>query len=325
MTHVLKKTTDRFVLYPIKHLKLFEYYKKHVACFWTTEEVDLSCDEWDKLEHQEQQFIIAVLAFFAASDGLVIENLITNFMSEVMLPEARSFYTFQAAMESIHSEQYALLLQKFVPNEEDRLKQFKAVDNHRTTKAKADWVLKRMMKNEKIDPVTDFSLRLIAQAVTEGIFFSASFASIFWLKNRDIRLPGLCMSNEFISRDEGLHRDFACELYKEFPRLPKNVVYDIVDSGVKLEKDFVAEICPERLKNMNSELLSQYVEYVADHLLVTLGYTKFYNTKIPDAFAFMEMISLEGKTNFFERRVSEYSKADVGTGSDNTFTLDSKF
>lgn len=324
MSHVLKESTDRFVLYPIKYQNLFEFYKKHVASFWTTEEVDLTSDEWNKLEQQEQEFITSVLAFFAASDGLVIENLITNFMSEVMLPEARSFYTFQAAMESIHSEQYALLLQKFVPSEEQRSKLFKAVENHATTKAKADWVIQHMKKNKNIDPVTDFSLRLIAQAVTEGVFFSASFASIFWLKTKEVRLPGLCMSNEFISRDEGLHRDFACELYKEFPRLPAKVVYDIVDSGVQLEKEFVQQICPERLTNMNAELLCQYVEYVADHLLRALGYKNLYNVPIPEAFNFMEMISLEGKTNFFERRVSEYSKAGV-LDEETTFTLDSDF
>lgn len=324
MSHVLKESTDRFVLYPIKHQNLFEFYKKHVASFWTTEEVDLSSDEWDKLEKQEQEFITSVLAFFAASDGLVIENLITNFMSEVMLPEARSFYTFQAAMESIHSEQYALLLQKFVPSEEQRSKLFKAVENHATTKAKAEWVIQHMKKNKNIDPVTDFSLRLIAQAVTEGVFFSASFASIFWLKTKEVRLPGLCMSNEFISRDEGLHRDFACELYKEFPRLPPKVVHDIVDSGVQLEKEFVKQICPERLTNMNANLLSQYVEYVADHLLRALGYKNLYNVPIPEAFNFMEMISLEGKTNFFERRVSEYSKAGV-LDEETKFTLDSDF
>jgi len=326
MSHVFEDSSDRFVLFPIKYPTLYAFYEKHVACFWTVKEVDLSQDDkgWERLDDNERAFILQTLAFFAASDGIVIENLMLNFMSEVTIPECRAFYGFQFAMENVHSEQYSLLIEKFAENESAKQKLFKSIENHSTTKAKADWTLKMMKRSDYLTKNIDFCIRLIAFAACEGIFFSASFASIFWLKNKDTPMPGLNMSNELISRDEGLHRDFACELYKEFPPLPTDTVYSIIDSAVDLEKAFVDEILPERLKGMNSTNMKEYVEYVADHLIRQLGCENLYNTRLPASFKFMEMISLTAKTNFFERRVSEYSKCDVGC-ENTSFDSNSSF
>jgi len=326
MSHILTATPDRFVMFPIKYKNLYDRYVQHVACFWTVNEVDLEGDMegWTKLSEEERSFILQILGFFAASDGIVIENLMENFMNEVQIPEARAFYSFQNAIENIHSQQYSLLIEKFSPNEKKRNELYHAINRHKTTKAKGDWALSHMKRNNNIDHITDFSKRLVAFAAVEGIMFSSSFCALFWLKKKDTQCPGLAMSNELIARDEGLHRDFACDLYKEFPSLNFNVVKEIIDSAVILEKQFVDEILPENLKGMNAKMMKEYVEYVADHLVNTLGYKKkIYDTPLPEGFDFMNMISLEGKTNFFERRVAEYSKANVG--EDSTFNLTSDF
>lgn len=316
MSHLLAENPDRFVLYPIKYPKLFEFYKKHIASFWTVEEIDISQDtmDWQKLTPGERDFILCILGFFAASDGIVVENLVTNFCSEVQLPEARAMYSFQAAMENIHSETYSLMIDTLATNEQKE-HLFHHIDNHPGTKAKAKWAM-NYMKAIKGD-VTNFSERLVAFACVEGIMFSSSFCAIFWLKTRGL-CPGLTFSNELISRDEGLHRDFAVALYKECPKLPRKRILEIVESSVEAEMIFVKHSLPVNLKGINFDMMSNYVKFVADHLLNALGYNKLYKTKNP--FPFMTMISLEGKTNFFEKRVSEYSRPmSISFGMDDTF------
>ncbi len=316
MSHLIKENPDRFVLYPIKYPKLFEFYKKHIASFWTVEEIDISQDtmDWQKLTPGERDFILCILGFFAASDGIVVENLVTNFCSEVQLPEARAMYSFQAAMENIHSETYSLMIDTLATNEQKE-HLFHHIDNHPGTKAKAKWAM-NYMKAIKGD-VTNFSERLVAFACVEGIMFSSSFCAIFWLKTRGL-CPGLTFSNELISRDEGLHRDFAVALYKECPKLPRKRILEIVESSVEAEMIFVKHSLPVNLKGINFDMMSNYVKFVADHLLNALGYNKLYKTKNP--FPFMTMISLEGKTNFFEKRVSEYSRPmSISFGMDDTF------
>lgn len=328
MSHILNDDPSRFVLFPVKHSDLYKRYTQQLAVFWNTNEVDLESDleGWNNLNTAEQKFLLQILGFFAASDGLVVENIMLNFQAEVMVSEARAFYSIQNAIETIHSQQYALLIEKFAPDEIQRNKLFTAIENHSTTKAKAEWALKRMKRNEEEDRLTDFSKRLISFACVEGIMFSSSFCAIFFFKNRgDAQMPGLFLSNEFISRDEGLHRDFAVDLYKHFPKLPVEDVEAIVRSAVTVEQDFVKEILPDKkIRGMNSKLMCQYTEYVADNLMRALGYSNIYNTKLPTLFNFMQMISLEGKTNFFERRVSEYSLAGVGE-ENNSFNLNCSF
>ena len=316
MSHLIKENPDRFVLYPIKYPKLFEFYKKHIASFWTVEEIDISQDtmDWQKLTPGERDFILCILGFFAASDGIVVENLVTNFCSEVQLPEARAMYSFQAAMENIHSETYSLMIDTLATNEQKE-HLFHHIDNHPGTAAKAKWAME-YMKAVKGD-VTNFSERLVAFACVEGIMFSSSFCALFWLKNRGL-CPGLTFSNELISRDEGLHRDFAVALYKECPKLPRKRILEIVESSVEAEMIFVKHSLPVNLKGINFDMMSNYVKFVADHLLNALGYNKLYKTKNP--FPFMTMISLEGKTNFFEKRVSEYSRPmSISFGLDDKF------
>ena len=316
MSHLIKENPDRFVLYPIKYPKLFEFYKKHIASFWTVEEIDISQDtmDWQKLTPGERDFILCILGFFAASDGIVVENLVTNFCSEVQLPEARAMYSFQAAMENIHSETYSLMIDTLATNEQKE-HLFHHIDNHPGTKAKAKWAM-NYMKAIKGD-VTNFSERLVAFACVEGIMFSSSFCALFWLKNRGL-CPGLTFSNELISRDEGLHRDFAVALYKECPKLPRKRILEIVESSVEAEMIFVKHSLPVNLKGINFDMMSNYVKFVADHLLNALGYNKLYKIKNP--FPFMTMISLEGKTNFFEKRVSEYSRPmSISFGLDDQF------
>ena len=306
--NLLTENNKRFVLFPIQYPTLFKMYKKAVASFWTPEEIDFSSDmkDWSELEESEQDFILKILGFFAASDGVVIENLVENFASEVKVPEARAFYGFQAAIENIHSETYSLMIDKFGGNKKESL--FNSIDNHPTTKAKTEWALK-YIKKQGGDQCTDFCKRLIAFACIEGIMFSSSFCALFWLKNRGL-CPGLCFSNELISRDEGLHRDFAIELYHFFPRLDREEVLKIIKSAVDVEITFVQATLPNNLKGMNAKMMIQYVQFVADHLLTSLNYKKEYNVTNP--FAFMNMISLEGKTNFFEKRVGEYAKSNIG-------------
>lgn len=328
MSHILNEDSSRFVLFPIKHSDLYKRYTQQLAVFWNTNEVDLESDlnGWNNLSEAEQKFLLHILGFFAASDGLVVENIMLNFQAEVMVAEARAFYSVQNCIETIHSQQYSLLIQKFAPEEKQRNQLFQAIETHASTKAKADWALSRMKRNDTEDKLTDFSKRLISFACVEGIMFSSSFCAIFFFKNRgDCQMPGLFLSNEFISRDEGLHRDFAVDLYKHFPKLPQGEVEDIVRSAVELEQDFVREILPDKkIRGMNAKLMCQYVEFVADNLMRALGYANIYNSKLPQLFNFMQMISLEGKTNFFERRVSEYSLAGVGE-ENNSFNLNSSF
>lgn len=318
--HLLQEDPNRFVLFPIKHPKIWEMYKTHVATFWTAEEIDLSQDlvDWrENLNDEEKHFIKHVLAFFAASDGIVNENLGVNFLNEVQHAEARCFYGFQIMMENIHSETYSLLIDTYIsdPKEKDYL--FHAIDTVPAVKKKAEWALK-WIKSE------DFKERLIAFAAVEGIFFSGSFCSIFWLKKRGL-MPGLSFSNELISRDEGLHTDFACMLYKDHikNKLSKARVTEIIQSALEIEKEFITEALPVRLIGMNADLMKQYLEFVADRLLVTLGCEKSYGSSNP--FDFMENIALEGKTNFFERRVGEYQKAGILNKDPDTYTFSEDF
>lgn len=303
---------SRFVLFPIQHDDIWEYYKMAEASFWTAEEIDLGQDlnDWKNLSDGERHFISHVLAFFAASDGIVNENLAEHFVAEVQYTEAKFFYGFQIAMENIHSETYSLLIDTYIKNPEERDQLFNAIEHLDCVKKKAEWALRWIDKG-------NFMERLIAFAAVEGIFFSGSFCSIFWLKKRGL-MPGLTFSNELISRDEGLHCDFACHLYTKHlvNKLPQEQVTQIIMDAVEIEKEFVTDALPVRLIGMNSELMCQYIEFVADRLLLELGCSKVWNSKNP--FDFMDMISLEGKTNFFEKRVGDYQKAGVMKGKDDT-------
>ncbi len=317
---ILKPNKDRFVLFPIKHYDIWEMYKKAEASFWTAEEIDLNPDlqDWEnKLNPDEKHFIKHVLAFFAASDGIVNENLAVNFMNEVQYPEARCFYGFQIMMENIHSETYSLLIDSYIKDPKEKDKLFHSIDTLPCVGKKADWALKWIGNGS-------FAERLIAFAAVEGIFFSGSFCSIFWLKKRGL-MPGLTFSNELISRDEGLHCDFACLLYSQIEnKLPIEKVNAIITNAVSIEKEFVRDSLPVRLIGMNADMMCQYIEFVADRLLVALGCPKTFNAVNP--FDFMELISLQGKTNFFEKRVAEYQKAGVmGKKEDNVFKLDEDF
>jgi len=316
---LLRENKDRFVILPINYPRIWEMYKKHEASFWTAEEIDLSDDlkHWENLNSGEKHFISHILAFFAASDGIVNENLAVNFMSEVQVPEARCFYGFQIMMENIHSETYALLIDTYIkdPAEKDRL--FHAIDTVPAVQKKAEWALKWINNGT-------FAQRLVAFAAVEGIFFSGSFCSIFWLKKRGL-MPGLTFSNELISRDEGMHCEFACLLYSMLSsKLSKEAATAIITDAVEIEKEFVTDALPVNLIGMNAKLMSQYIEFVADRWLVELGYDRVYNATNP--FDFMEMISLQGKTNFFEKRVGDYQKSGVlNVAESKAFTLDDDF
>jgi ribonucleoside-diphosphate reductase beta chain len=307
---LLKENKERFVLFPIKYDKIWAMYKQAENSFWTAEEVDLSADlkDWERLNDGEKHFITNVLAFFAASDGIVNENLAVNMMNAVQLPEARCFYGFQIMIENIHSEMYSLLIDTYVKDNNEKSRLFNAIETVPCVTKKAEWALRWIEKGT-------FAERLVAFAAVEGIFFSGSFCSIFWLKKRGL-MPGLATSNEFISRDEGMHCDFACLLYSMLThKLSEKQVKDLIMSAVAIEQEFVTDALPVDLIGMNAKLMSQYIEFVADRLLNSLGYTKVYNSENP--FDFMETISLEGKTNFFEKRVSEYTKAGVGKSQDD--------
>merc|ERR1712177_114499 len=319
---LLKENPRRFVILPIQYGDIWQMYKKAEASFWTAEEVDLSKDvkDWETLKDDERYFVSHVLAFFAASDGIVNENLVERFMKEVQVPEARCFYGFQIAMENIHSEMYSLLIDTFIKEADERERLFNAIEAVPAVKKKADWALK-WIGNE----AASYSERVVAFASVEGIFFSGSFAAIFWLKKRGL-MPGLTFSNELISRDEGLHTDFACLMYKHLVnKLSEKRVLQIVCEAVDIEIEFLTEALPCRLIGMNGDLMSQYIKYVADRLLLELGCNKVYNVENP--FDFMENISLDGKTNFFEKRVGEYQKAGVMTANaeDRQFNLDADF
>lgn len=317
---ILQENKDRFVLFPITHHPIWEMYKKAEASFWTAEEIDLTTDlnDWEnKLNDNEKYFIKHILAFFAASDGIVNENLAVNFMNEVQYPEARCFYGFQIMIENIHSEAYSLLIDTYIkdPSEKDYL--FHAIDTVDCVTKKAEWALRWITKGS-------FSERLVAFAAVEGIFFSGSFCSIFWLKKRGL-MPGLSFANELISRDEGLHCDFACLLYSNLKnKLPIESLQNIIASAVAIEHEFVRDALPVRLIGMNADLMCQYIEFVADRLLVALGAPKLFNSTNP--FDFMDLISIPGKTNFFERRVSDYQKSGVmSSREDNVFTTAEEF
>ena len=302
---LLTENEDRYVMFPIMDTDIWKAYKKQMDCFWRTEEIDLSKDltHWEKLKDDERHFVSMVLAFFAGSDGIVLENLGTRFMSEVQLPEARAAYGFQMMMENIHSETYSLLIDTYIKDQDEKMKLFRAIQNYPCIKKKAEWAIKWIQ-----DKRSTFASRLVAFAAVEGIFFSGSFCAIFWLKKRGL-MPGLTFSNELISRDEGMHTDFAVLLYSKLNRkINKARIYDIIKEAVEIEKEFICEALPCRLIGMNSKLMSQYIEFCADRLIVQLGYEKIYNASCP--FDFMEQISVEGKTNFFEKRVGEYSLSD---------------
>jgi len=316
---LLAEDVNRFVMFPIKDQEIWGMYKKQVDCFWRAEEIDLSKDlaSWETLTDQEKYFIKMIIAFFAASDGIVVENLGMRFMSEVQLAEARAFYGFQIAMENIHSEVYSLLIETYVKKKDEKQKLFQAINNFPCIKKKADWAIKWIN-----DKRSSFAIRLIAFACVEGIFFSGAFCSIYWLKKRG-KMPGLCFSNELISRDEALHTEFAILLYKKLQKqLPKKKVVDIIKEAVDIEREFICEALPCKLISMNSKLMSQYIEYCADRLLLQLGYDKIYDVLCP--FDFMEQISVEGKTNFFEKRVGEYALANKEKDN-TTFDLDGAF
>ncbi len=315
-----KGDSSRFVLFPIQYTDIWEMYKKAEASFWTAEEIDLSADlsDWQKLNDGERHFLSHVLAFFAASDGIVNENLAENFLHEVQFPEAKCFYGFQIMMENIHSETYSLLIDTLIKDSKEKDHLFNALDNVPAVKKKGEWALKWIENGTFIE-------RLLAFAAVEGIFFSGSFCSIFWMKKRGL-MPGLSFSNELISRDEGLHCDFACLLYTKYikNKLPEDKVKEIILDAVEIEKEFITDALPVDLIGMNSKLMSQYIEFVADRLLLELGCSKAFNASNP--FDFMDMISLQGKTNFFEKRVAEYQKAGVmDNGEGNKFSLNEDF
>lgn len=318
---LLTDNPRRFVLFPIEHDDIWAFYKKSEASFWTAEEIDLQQDlsDWNKkLNDDERHFIKHVLAFFAASDGIVNENLAENMVNEVQYTEAKFFYGFQIMMENIHSETYSLLIDTYIDNKKEKDFLFNAIENLDCVKKKADWAL-RWIDNGS------FAERLIAFAAVEGIFFSGSFCSIFWLKKRGL-MPGLSFSNELISRDEGMHCDFACLLYNQHieNKLSKETIQKLITDAVDIEKEFVTDAIPVNLIGMNAELMCQYIEFVADRLLVSLGNDKVYNVENP--FPWMEMISLQGKTNFFEKRVGDYQKAGVNVQKDKqVFSLDEDF
>ena len=315
---LLTPDENRFVMFPIKYEDIWSMYQKQVDCFWRPEEIDLSKDSshWDALNKDEQYFISMILAFFAASDGIVLENLAQRFMSDVQVSEARAFYGFQIAMENIHSNTYSNLIETYIKDKEEKSKLFNAISNYPCIKKKSDWAQKWIHDNR-----SSFATRLVAFACVEGIFFSGAFCSIFWLKKRGL-MPGLTFSNELISRDEALHCEFAILLYsKLIKKMDKNRIHDIIKEAVEIEIEFICEALPCRLIGMNSQLMTQYIKFVADRLSVQLGYKKIYNVTNP--FDFMEMISLDSKSNFFERKVSDYALADKTQSSEDfAFTDD---
>lgn len=316
---LLNESIDRYVMFPIQDQDIWKMYKKQEDCFWRVEEIDFTkdIDDWNKLTENEKFFVKMILAFFAASDGIVLENLGMRFMSEVQLSEARAFYGFQIMMENIHSITYSTLIETYIKDKEEKTKLFKALENYECIQKKGEWAVKWIHDEE-----SSFAKRLIAFACVEGIFFSGAFCSIFWLKKRGL-MPGLTFSNELISRDEALHTEFAVLLYNKLKnKLSEEEIHQIIKESVEIEKDFICEALPCRLIGMNAKLMSQYIEFVADRLAVQLGTRKIYNTSNP--FDFMEMISIEKKTNFFESRVGEYSLVgDVK--NENVFDMDDEF
>jgi ribonucleoside-diphosphate reductase beta chain len=320
MEPILTENPNRFVIFPIQHHDLWDFYKKSEASFWTAEEIDLAADLTDwrtKLNDEERYFVKNILAFFAASDGIVNENLAENFVREVQYPEAKFFYGFQIMMENIHSETYSLLIDTYISDEEEKAKLFNAIDTIDAVKKKAEWALKWIKSDS-------FAERLVAFAAVEGIFFSGSFCSIFWLKKRGL-MPGLSFSNELISRDEGMHTDFAVHLHNNHivNKVSEEKIKEIILSALEIEKEFITESLPVRLIGMNADLMKQYLEFVTDRLLLDLSCSKEFNVQNP--FDFMTNIALKGKTNFFEKRVGEYQKAGVKSAIVQDFSTDEDF
>ena len=316
---ILQESKDRYVMFPIQNDGIWNMYKKQIDCFWRVEEVDLSKDlnDWKQLNDDEQYFIKMIIAFFASSDGIVLENLGVRFMKEVQLSEARAFYGFQIAMENIHSEMYSLLIDTYIKKKEEKDNLFHSLETFPAIKKKGDWAIKWIQDEE-----SSFSTRLVAFACVEGIFFSGAFCSIYWLKQRGL-MPGLTFSNELISRDEALHTEFAILLFNNLSEKPKREKIErIVKEAVDIEKEFICTSLPCKLISMNSKSMSEYIEFVADRLLLQLGCKKVYNTLNP--FDFMELISIEGKTNFFEKRVGEYALANKEK-NDDIFNIDDAF
>lgn len=318
---ILEENPNRFVIFPIKYDEVWKHYKRAVACFWTPEEIDFSKDRSDwlnKLNGDERYFIENILAFFAGSDGIVMENLAQRFISDVQIPEARQFYSYQMFIEAIHSETYSLMIDTYVKEPRKKEKLLNAIQEIPCVKKKADWAVKW------IDNKEDFGTRVVAFAIIEGVFFSASFCSIYWLKQRGL-MPGLTFSNELISRDEGQHTDFACLLFSMLKNKPgKEKVYEIMKEAVEIEKEFITKSIPCNLIGMNDELMNEYIEFVADRLLVQLGFDAIWESKNP--FPFMELISLRGKANFFEVKPSNYVKAGVGKSEEeNSVVIEDDF
>ena len=308
---LLKPDDNRFVMFPIQHEDIWKMYKKQMDCFWRAEEINLAQDlgDWGKLTPDEKHFISMVLAFFAASDGLVLENLASRFMNDVQVSEARAFYGFQIAMENVHSETYSILIDTYIRDDAEKTRLFNAIENYPCIAKKANWAKKWLNDNR-----SSFASRIVAFAAIEGIFFSSSFAAIYWIKKRGL-MPGLTFSNELISRDEALHTEFAVLLYSKLvKKLNKKRIYEIIQEAVEIEKEFIIEAIPCRMIGMNSGLMSQYIEFVADRLIVQLGYDKVYNVSNP--FDFMELISIESKVNFFERTNAEYALANKSIDKD---------
>ena len=316
---LLAPDDNRFVMFPIQHDDIWQMYKKQVDCFWRAEEIDLTkdIDHWDTLNDNEKYFISMILAFFAASDGIVLENLASRFMNEVQVSEARAFYGFQIAMENIHSHTYSLLIETYIKDKMEKHKLFHAIENFPCIKKKSDWAQKWIHDNR-----SSFATRLVAFACVEGIFFSGAFCSIFWLKKRGL-MPGLTFSNELISRDEALHCEFAILLYSKLvKKIDKNRIYEIIKEAVEIETEFICQALPCKLIGMNSELMTQYIQFVADRLCLQLGYKKIYN--VENCFSWMELISLESKTNFFEKRNDAYALTNKTT-LENTFEFSEDF
>jgi len=316
---LLAPDDNRFVMFPIQHQDIWKMYKKQMDCFWRAEEINLAQDlgDWATLSADEKHFISMVLAFFAASDGLVLENLASRFMNDVQVSEARAFYGFQIAMENVHSETYSILIDTYIRDAGEKTKLFNAIENYPCIAKKANWAKKWIGDNR-----SSFASRLVAFAAIEGIFFSSSFASIYWIKKRGL-MPGLTFSNELISRDEALHTEFAVLLYNKLvKKLNKKRIYEIIQEAVEIEKEFITEAIPCRMIGMNANLMTQYIEFVADRLIVQLGYDKIYNTSNP--FDFMELISIESKVNFFERTNAEYALANKSIDK-NIFELIAEF
>jgi len=309
---LLKPNSKRYVLFPIIYKDIYDLYKKAESSFWTTQEIDLTkdIDDWEKLTNDEKNFIKNIIGFFAGSDGIIMENLAARFMDEIQIPEARAFYSYQIFNESIHSETYSLLIDTYIKDRDEKVHIFNSIENIPSVAKKAMWAYKWIQNKD-----VNFAIRLVAFAIVEGIFFSGSFCAIYWIKKRGL-MPGLTFSNELISRDEATHCEHAILLYSMIKnRVDKNVIHEIFKEAIEIEKEFITESIPCAMIGMNAELMKQYIEFVSDRLLVQLGYEKIWNTENP--FDFMEMISLNGKTNFFERRVSDYAKSSIAIESTN--------